>query len=102
MFNNAVCLSSLQVKLRTFQGFNPTIVFQGRVQHRAGSLQPLQGEPPRYAQLYVYDPSMESTQRYENMMIPASTSRPQRTLMKVLLETTQQVLHEANPFIKDF
>ena len=102
MFNNAVCLSSLQVKLRTFHGFNPTIVFQGRVQHRAGSLLPLQGETPRFAQLYVYDPALESNQRFENMVIPTSVSTPQKEIIKDLLECIQQVLHKENPFVRDF
>ena len=102
IFNNAVCLSSLQVKLRTFHGFNPSIIFQGRVQHRAGSLLPSDGELPRFAQLYVYDPTLESNQRFKNMTIPNSVSNPQKAVMKSLLESVQQVLHQVNPFVKDF
>ena len=101
-FNNAVCLTSVQVKLRTFHGFNPSIIFQGRVQHRAGALLPLQGEQPRFAQLYVYDPSLESSQRYQNMTIPNSVSNSQKVMMKSLLESVQEVLHRDNPFVRDF
>ena len=102
MINNAVCLSSLKVKLRTFQGFTPSIVFQGRVQHRAGALLPADGEPPRFAQLYVYDPAMETTHRFENMVVPTSLSNSQKAILKDLLQNVQDVLHQVNPFVRDF
>ena len=102
MINNAVCLSSLKVKLRTFQGFTPSIVFQGRVQHRAGALLPADGELPRFAQLYVYDPAMETTHRFENMVVPTSLSNAQKAILKDLLQNVQEVLHQVNPFVKDF
>ena len=62
-FNNAVCISSLQVKERNPGGFNPSVVFQGRHHLRTGALLPAEGEVPVYAQLYVYDAALESTQR---------------------------------------
>ena len=102
MVNNAVCLSSLKVKLRTFQRFSPSIVFQGRVQHRAGALLPADGETPRFAQLYVYDPVMETTQRFENMVIPSSMSDRQKSILRDLLQNVQDVLHQVNPFVQDF
>ena len=102
LVNNAVCLSSLQVSERRFQGFAPSVVFQGRVQHRAGSLLPADGEQPRFAQLYVYDPALESTQRYQNMVIPNSLTRNQRNLLQESLQTVQSVIHQHNPFVKDF
>ena len=70
--NNAVCLSSLQVKERNLGGFNPSVIFQGKVHHRAGALLPAEGEQPVYSQLYVYDAALETTQRYENLRIPNS------------------------------
>ena len=102
MFNNAVCLSSLKVNLRTFQGFTPSIVFQGRVQHRAGSLLPADGDVPRFAQLYVYDPAFETSQRFQNMVVPGSMSAAQKDILKKLLQDIQSVIHEVNPFVKDF
>ena len=102
MFNNAVCLSSLKVKLKTFQGFTPSIVFQGRVQHRAGALLPSDGEAPKFAQLYIYDPSLETSQRFENMVVPTSLSNSQKALLKDLLQEIQTMIHEVNPFVRDF
>ena len=61
--NNAVCLSSLTVTERNLGGFNPSVVFQGKVHHRAGALLPADGEQPKCAQLYVCDSAMESTFR---------------------------------------
>ena len=53
--NNAVCISSLQVKEKNVAGFNPSVIFQGRHHMRTGALLPATGEQPVYAQLYVYD-----------------------------------------------
>ena len=90
--NNAVCLSSLQGNDRNMPGFNPSVVFQGRVQHRAGALLPAEGEQPRFAQLYVFDAAMESTQRFQNMQmqIPATTSNAQKSILRDLLKEWQR------------
>ena len=102
--NNAVCLSSLQGNDRNMPGFNPSVVFQGRVQHRAGALLPAEGEQPRFAQLYVYDAALESTLRFDNMQmqIPANTSAAQKDVLRQLLQVVQDTLHQVNPYIKDF
>ena len=100
--NNAVCLSSLQVKEKNFQGFSPSIVFQGKHHIRTGALLPAQGEDPVYAQLYVYDAALESTQRFENMRIPSTTSNAQKAVLRQVLQTVQAVIHEHNPYVKDF
>ena len=100
--NNAVCLSSIQVKIKNFQGFTPAVIFQGKVQHFAGALQPADGETPRFAQLYVHDPQMEFTQRYENMVLPSSTSRSDKSRLKQILPIIQEEIHQHNPFVQDF
>ena len=102
MINNAVCLSSLKVNLRTFHGFSPSIVFQGRVQHRAGALLPADGEVPRFAQLYIHDPALETNQRFANMVVPGSMSSSQKSILKNLLQNVQEILHQVNPFVQDF
>ena len=99
--NNAVCLTSLQVNERT-GGFNPSVIFQGKVMHRIGPISHTAGETPHYAQLYVLDSDMESTQRFANMNVPASLSRNQRNVLKQVLEIVQRCLHDVNPFIHDF
>ena len=77
--------SSIQVKERRFSGYNPTVIFQGKVSHRAGALLPPDGETPKFVQLYVFDPALENTQRYENMVLPTSVSNPDRINLKRIL-----------------
>ena len=100
--NNAVCLSSLQVKERIPGGFNPSVVFQGKHHLRTGPLLPAAGEQPVYAQLYVYDAALESTQRFQNMRIPGSTTPPQKAVLKQVLKIVQDKIHECNPYVKDY
>ena len=75
--NNAVCISSVQINER-HMGFQPTVVFQGRLQHRVGPLQAEEGEIPRFVQLYVHDASLETSQRFKNMYVPTGTSQVQK------------------------
>ena len=100
--NNAVCLSSLQVNESRLTGYNPCVVFQGQVKHRLGPIQHEDGEQPCYAQLFLHDPGLELTARYDNMYIPASTSAADRTLLQEILHEIQDELHMVNPFIQDF
>lgn len=100
--NNAVCLTSIKVKQRNFDGFNPSVIFEGKVQQLAGPLQAAPGEKPCFSQLYVLDPSLESSMRFENMTLPDNVSKAQKQVLKGVLETVQAALHACNPFIKDF
>ena len=80
--NNAVCISSIQVNERS-RGFQPTVVFEGRVQHRVGPLKAEEGEIPRFVQLYVHNPSLETAQRFKNMYIPVNISHTHKQLAGV-------------------
>ena len=100
--NNAVCLTSIKVKQRSFDKFNPSVIFEGRVQQLAGPLEARPGEKPCFSQLYVLDPMLECGVRFKNMTIPESMSKAQRQVLKGVLESVQENLHEYNPFIKDF
>ena len=99
--NNAVCLTSIEATERR-RGFTPSVIFQGKVHHRVGPLLPEQGETPRFAQLYVFDPALESNKRFSNMVLPTSLSIEEKLVMQDILQTVQEELHESNPFIKDF
>lgn len=102
VLNNAICLSSLAVQERRAVGYNPNIVFQGRVVQRIGPVQAEPGAQPRFAQLYMLDPSLETTTRYANMTLPGNLTNREKETMKKLLKTVQEVIHEKNPFVKDF
>jgi hypothetical protein len=101
--NNSVCLTSIKVNQRKFGGrFNPSVIFEGKVQQLVGPLQAQEGEDPCFAQLYVHDPSLETSQRFKNMTIPANMSSSQKRTLEKVLKTVQDVIHNVNPFVKDF
>ena len=99
--NNAVCLSSLAVqdKNKNARGFSPSVIFQGRVVHRMGPIQADAGVQPCFAQLYVLDPSQETTTRFSNMNLPVGMKPNEKEVMKELLKTVQKAVHQFNPFV---
>ena len=99
--NNAVCLTSIKSSERR-GGWQPSVIFQGRVEHRVGPLLPAEGQDPRYAQLYVQDSALETSLRFRNMQLPVSLSNAQKLTLGNKLEMVQQILHDCNPFIQDF
>ena len=101
--NNAVCLTSIKVKERKFRsGFNPSVIFESKVLQFCGPLQADVGERPVFAQLYVHDSNLETNQRFANMSVPASLSQHKKQLLKGVLQTVQDILHQQNPFVLDF
>ena len=92
----------MSVNQKTFTGYSPSVIFEGRLFHQMGPLHPEPGVPPRFAQVYVLDPSLQITQRIENMHIPKHLRAPEVTMMKELLDTVQKAVHKYNPFVKDF
>ena len=101
--NNAVCLTSIKGKQKTFGGgFAPNVVYEGKVNYLVGPLQAMDGEKPCFAQLYVHDPSLETGLRLSGMTIPAGTSERQKKILQQVLVKVQDDLHKFNPFIRDF
>ena len=101
--NNAVCLTSIKGKQKTFGGgFAPNVVYEGKVNYLVGPLQAMDGEKPCFAQLYVHDPSLETGLRLSGMTIPAGTSERQKKILQQVLVKVQDVLHKYNPFVRDF
>ena len=94
-------MSSLQANER-YQGYTPSVIFNGKVHQRIGPLLPETKERPKYAQLYVQDRIQESTIRFQNMNIPTSTTKLQKKRLETILEDVTEDLHEYNPFVKDF
>ena len=101
--NNAVCLSSIAVKEKNFTGFSPSIIYEGRVVQRIGSLAVEPHETPVFAQLYVLDDQLsERTIRRSNMTLHRDISTQEVNIMENLLQTVQDVIHVRNPFVRDF
>ena len=100
--NNAVCLTSIKGKQRSFGGGPSNVVYQGKVKYLVGPLQAAQGEKPCFAQLYVHDPNLETGLRLSGMTLPAGTSLRQKKILKQVLAKVQADLHKCNPFVRDF
>ena len=100
--NNALALSSVKVNIKKFTGgFAPCVVFEGKVHQKIGPLLPEDGEQPKFAPLYVHDPSTEHTTRIKNMSLPDSMNRKEVETMSNMLLKLQQMLKDVNPFVKD-
>ena len=101
-FNNALALSSIKVTERKFKnGYNPSVIFEGKVSQMFGPLQPDDGSEPKFAQLYVHDPATEHTMRIKNMCLPSHLNLKQTGLITNTLKNLQQLMKEINPFVKD-
>ena len=101
-FNNGLCFSSIKVKEKRFNRFTPSIILQGKLYHLMGPLQAAEGETPVFAQLYVHDPALETTQRLANMHLPSNLTRAEREVAPVILLELQEWLKTNNPFAKSF
>ena len=91
------------MKEKTFPGgFNPSVIFDGKVLQFSGPLQAEAGETPVFAQLYVHDPDLQESQRFANMSLPANMSKGQKEILRRVLGKVQNVLQQVNPFVHDF
>ena len=82
--------------------YNPSVIFQGCVNQLMSPLQAQDGAWACFAQLYILDSTLERTIRRSNMNMPRNTSKQEQETLEKLLQTVQQVMHDNNPFIKDF
>ena len=72
------------------------------MKHFSGPLLPDDGSKPVFAQLYTHDPHLETTQRFENMVLPAGVSSKQKATIKCILEELESEIKQVNPFVRDF
>ena len=96
--NNALALASQVVneKVRSHdeQLWMPNVVIQGKLFHRMGySLLPPQGTPPKFAQIYVFDPQQdegaEAHVRLGHMRLQSRTTEVTKNRLLVLLRKLQ-------------
>lgn len=95
-------MSSIKVRERRFQGFSPNVIFEGKVFQYAGPLQAEDGEDPKFAQLYIKDPALETTHRQQNMSLPGSMSQQDRHTIYATLQNLQELMKAVNPYVKDY
>ena len=67
-----------------------------------GPLRSTSSYSPTFAQLYVLDAELETIKRFENLSLPSNMSRENMEKMKNLLDKCQKVIHDRNPYVKDF
>ena len=100
--NNAVSLSSLAVTEHTFSRFKPSLIFQGRVTQRMGPIHAEARKTPMFAQLYVLDSNLERSTRHASLTVGERMSPADKIIMENHLDTVQAVIHDVNPFVRDF
>ena len=91
-YNNALALASLGCKEPPTSGFNPTFKIQGKLYHCIGSLLPVDGAIPKFAQLYFHDSENEVQNRLNHAP----------HLNAPILHQLQDMLHEVNSYIQSF
>ena len=86
-YNNALAMTSLGCKIdeRINRAGAGPYVFKvhGKLSHKAGSLLPVEGEQPKYAQLYIYDGAEALNYRMGHI----ANQNLDRTVMQVLQDT---------------
>ena len=101
-FNNGLALSSIKVNERKFKnGYNPSVIFEGKVLQMFGPIYPEDGMEPKFAQLYVHDSATEHTMRVKSMYLPSNLNKKQTDIITKTMETLQKLLKQINPFVKD-
>ena len=94
-YNNALAMTSIGRKIdeSVNDGVGPYIFkLHGELSHRSGSLLPSEGEPPIYAQLYIYDPADALNFRMAN--------RWNTNLDHYTLVTLQDMLYCCHPAVQ--
>ncbi len=89
-YNNALALASIGCKEEILPGFCPTFKIHGKVFHRIGSLQPTEGEAPKFAQIYFHDNDHETENRL----------RHNPHLDPKVLKELQDFMKKINPYVK--
>ena len=76
--NNAFAMASQVVHMPKLapgrNGWNPSLVIQGKLHHFMGPLFPAEGKPTAFAQTYMHDPSMANTTALDLRMANSSSS----------------------------
>lgn len=97
-YNSAFQLASSAIAVDrsvTAHGGPASLRINGSVHHSIGPLHPTAGEPPRFAQLYVYDNANELQNRLQ--AFPGA-----QNLDAELMQELQTMLHEHNALVRTF
>ena len=101
-YNNALALASNGLKEIIPPGsrFHPNVKIQGKVYHRIDPLTPGLGAERSFAQIYIHDSEFDQEDELNRRM--AVSSKGSNKLNKEVMKKLQELLHQNNPFVKDF
>ena len=77
----------------------PIFKICGQVHHRIGSLLPVNDQPPKFLQLYVYDTTHEVNNRINSL---STADGPTSSIRQDIVQELSKMLDEHNPFAKKF
>ena len=102
--NNALALASIKIqfKKQIHGSYNPQVIIQGKAYYYIAPLEVEAGNSPKYAGLYVHDPSLEGAARTNCLYLPQNTAPSERAILETILLELQNELRENNPYIRDF
>lgn len=109
--NNALALASQVVEETNMTQDQHTwmtnVVIKRKLFHKMPySLMPAEGQTPRFAQIYVYDPEQDEGAevhiRLGHMTLQSSTTIATKRKLLLLLTKLQQWLRKCNPYVRDF
>src|SRR5204863_8696006 len=88
-YNNILACTSFGANIEKFQGQGVSnFRTHGQVYHRIGPLLPEEGQPPGFAQLYIYDSEHENMNRHNIM----------QDLDNNILQNLLNMLDRSNPY----
>jgi hypothetical protein len=99
-FNNAFAFASLGVNIDqsvTYTSGPFAFRIQGVLCHKMGSLRPSEGEPTKFAQIYIHDGNSE--QAIDRRMTVAHLGNP---IHRQIFQQLQDMLHQCNPYVHVF
>ncbi|PWZ45600.1 hypothetical protein Zm00014a_017675 [Zea mays] len=77
----------------------PIFKICGQIHHRIGSLLPVNDQPPKFLQLYVYDTAHEVNNRINSL---STADGPTSSIRQDIVQELSKMLDEHNPFAKKF
>ncbi|XP_021967368.1 uncharacterized protein LOC110862486 [Folsomia candida] len=93
-YNNAFAFASVGAQIKAPPGYGPYCYrIHGQIYHRAGTLHPEEGEPRKYAQLYILDPDEATSQRLNEPSNVACKNHVMSNLLDIMKD---------NPFARAF
>ena len=101
IFNSMLAFTSFGANIdsSTSDSNGPHIFkISGQVHHLLGSLLPVDNNPPRFAQLYIYDTENE----IQNRMSTFSFEEPSKIMTEKIIENLIKMLDETNALVKLF